>query len=179
MKIVIKLARISFANGLFTPKAGEDGGEAKFSSAFIIPKDHPQVAEITAAMKEVAKEKWGAKADAIYTELKSANKLALHDGDTKASLDGYAGNLFLNGTNRSRPTVLDRDKTPLTQADGKPYSGSYVNVSLDLWAMDNKFGRRINAQLLAVQFAKDGDSFGGGAAFEDNDFEVVEADDLF
>ncbi len=86
----------------------------------------------------------------------------------------------LNASNKARPLVLDRDKTPLTAADGKPYSGSYMNVSLEIWAQDNNFGKRINATLKGVQFVGDGDSFGGGAPASPDDFEdlAVGEDDL-
>lgn len=175
-KIVIKNVRIAFANGLWKPYADPSNANAepKFSCAFLLPKDHPQLPEIVKVMKAVAAEKWGAKAEATYTELKAANKVMLHDGDTKASYDGYAGNLFISANNRSRPVVLDQQKNPLTQADGKPYSGCYVNVSLDLWPQDNKYGKRINATLLAVQFSHDGEAFSGGESFEDGDFETIE-----
>lgn len=175
-KLIVRNVRIAFANGLFMPYADPSNPTAvpKFSCAFLLPKDHPQIAEIGAAMKSVAAEKWGAKAEATYTELKAANRLALHDGDTKASYEGYAGNLFISANNRARPVVLDQAKNPLTQADGKPYSGCYVNVSLDLWPQDNKYGKRINATLLAVQFVRDGEAFSGGESFDDNDFETIE-----
>jgi hypothetical protein len=70
--------------------------------------------------------------------------------------------------------VIDRDKSPLTAEDGKPYSGCYVNCSLELWAQDNSYGKRINAQLGGVQFFKDGDAFsGGGSAADADDFDEI------
>lgn len=176
MKIVLKNVRLAFGQGLFTPSSME-GSEPKFGSTFIFAKDHPAAKTMQDAIQQVATEKWGAKAPEILKSLKAGGKLCLRDGDIKANFDGFAGNLFVSSSNRARPTVLDRDKTPLTQQDGKPYSGCYVNVSLDLWSMDNKFGRRVNATLLAVQFASDGEAFSGGAAFSDDDFETIEGGD--
>lgn len=180
MKIVLKNVRVAFAQGLFTPSAVGDG-EPTFGASFLLPKDHPQIKEISDVIQQVAKEKWNEKAGDLLKQLKATDKLCLHDGDTKASYEGFPGNFFVAANNRSRPTVVDRDKTPLTQQDGKPYSGSFVNVSLDVWAQDNKWGKRVNATLLAVQFAKDGESFSGGASFSDDDFEVVDGgdDELF
>ena len=56
--------RLAFAQHLF--EAGTVGGEGKpaFSMTAILPKDHPQIKELHAAEVAVAKEKWGAKADA-------------------------------------------------------------------------------------------------------------------
>jgi hypothetical protein len=75
------------------------------------------------------------------------------------------------GESKGRPLVIDRNRDPLTAADGKPYSGCYVNVSIDVWAQDNKYGKRINAQLKGIQFVRDGDAFGGGAPASPDEFE--------
>lgn len=181
MKVVIKDVRLAFANGLWTPSAQEEGQEKKFSCSLIFPKDHPAVKQLSEAIQQVAAEKWNEKAKGVLTELKAGGKLCLRDGDVKASMEGFAGNMFVSASNRARPTVLDQGKHPLTQQDGKIYSGCYVNVSLDVWPQDNKWGKRVNASLLAVQFVRDGEAFSGGAAFEDDDFEEIEGggDGLF
>lgn len=182
MKVVLKKVRIAFSQGLWIPSAMEEGQEKKFSSTFLFAKDHPAVKQLSEAIQQVAAEKWNEKAKGVLTELKAGGKLCLRDGDVKASMEGFAGNMFVSASNRARPTVLDQSKHPLTQQDGKIYSGCYVNVSLDVWPQDhNKYGKRVNASLLAVQFDSDGDAFSGGAAFEDNDFDVIEGgeDGLF
>lgn len=181
MKIKLANVRLSFPH-LFTAQANQDGGQAKFNAAFLIPKDAPVIKEIEKAMAEVAKEKWGAKADAVLKQLRASDKLALHDGDAKSQYAGYEGCMFVNASNASRPLVLDRDKSVLTEEDGKPYSGCYVNATIEIWAQDNSYGKRINAGLGGVQFAKDGDRFGGGTSADESDFDELEdgaeADDL-
>jgi hypothetical protein len=181
MKIKLQKVRLSFPN-LFVAKAGDQGGEAKFSAGLLIDPNDPQVQQIKDAMQQVAKDKWGAKWEQQYKAMAAADKLALHNGDTKAQYAGYEGMLFINASNPVRPLVLDRDKTPLTEADGRPYGGCYVNVSIELWAQDNKFGKRINASLGGVQFVKDGDRFGGGSSADESDFDEItdgaDADDL-
>uniref|UniRef100_UPI0025B91E9B ssDNA-binding protein n=1 Tax=Candidatus Symbiopectobacterium sp. TaxID=2816440 RepID=UPI0025B91E9B len=72
---------------------------------------------------------------------------------------------------KARPLVIDRDRSALTAADGKPYAGCYVNATIDIWAMDNNFGKRINASLGGVQFLCDGDAFAGGGVATPDDFE--------
>lgn len=180
MKVKLQNVRLSFPH-LFQPQA-QDNGPAKFNAAFLIPKDSKHVAEIEAAMVAVAKEKWGAKADQVLKALRASDKLALHDGDSKSQYAGYEGCMFVNASNATRPLVLDRDKTPLTEEDGKPYSGCYVNCTIEIWAQDNSFGKRINAGLGGVQFVKDGDRFGGGTSADESDFDELgdgaEADDL-
>lgn len=155
----------------------------KFSGAFLFAPDHPGVKALEEACDAVGKEKWGAKWPAIKKELKAGGKLLIQDGDKKASVDGYDGMLFINASNSVRPLVLDRDKTPLAKEDGKPYSGCYVNVKIDIWAQDNnEYGKRLNAQLQGVQFVRDGDKFGSGGVAEESDFDEIEdgadADDL-
>ena len=72
-----------------------------------------------------------------------------------------------------RPSVFGSDKSPLTEADGKIYSGCFVNVSFDIWAQTYNGVPRINAQLRGVQFAKDGDAFSGGQAASADEFDDV------
>ena len=74
-------------------------------------------------------------------------------------------------------------RSPLVAADGKPYSGCHVNVIIDVWAQDNQYGKKINAQLQGIQFLRDGEAFsGGGVAADQSDFEEItegaDAEDL-
>ena len=181
MKHTFQNARISFPN-IFEPKASANGN-LQFSAAFLFDPAHPGIAGLDAVIDQVGKAKWGEKWANVKKELKAGNKLLTHDGDTKASLAGYEGNLFFNAYNTGRPTVVDRDRSPLTSQGGKPYSGSYVHVIIDVWAQDNKYGKRINAQLQGIQFVKDGEAFsGGGTSADASDFEEIadgaDADDL-
>lgn len=174
-KILLKNVTIAFANDLFVAKAGDDGGTPKFSSAFLFKPTDPQVPAINKAIAETAKEKWGAKAEATLKGLRAVERACVRDGDLK-TYAGYAGNLYLNASNTMRPTVIDADKTPLVQEDGKPYSGCVVNASIEFWAQDNKHGKRINATLLGVQFVKDGERFAAGSTVADvDDFDDVSA----
>lgn len=165
MKIMLPNVRGAFLT-LFEAKTVNGEGEPAYSGSFLIDPNTAEgkalVEKIDAAIVEVAKAKWGAKADAILTAMRKNNKLALQDGDAKADYDGFAGNMFVSTRSKVRPLVIDRDKTPLTAADGRVYSGCYVNAQIELWAQDNSYGKRINAQLKGVQFNRDGDAFGGG-----------------
>jgi hypothetical protein len=72
---------------------------------------------------------------------------------------------------------------PAGRVDNRPYSGCYVNCIIELWAQNNAYGKRINANLLAVQFYKDGQPFGdAGANASVNDFDAFDDesdDDIF
>lgn len=174
-RIMLKNVRLAFPN-LFQPSTVNGEGDPKYGATFLLAADHPQVAEIRAAMIQVAKDKWGAKAADIFKSIEKADKLALRDGDSKANYDGFPGNLFVasSAQQSARPTVIDAGKAPLTERDGKPYAGCYVNASLDFWAQDNKYGKRINAQLRGVQFVRDGEAFAAGRPADADEFDSVE-----
>lgn len=181
MKLKLSDVRLAFP-ALFEAKTVNGEGKPAFSAVLLIDPADKQIKTINAAIEACAKDKWGAKAEVMLKQLRAADKVCLHDGDLKASYEGFPGNLYVSARNAVRPTVLNSDKTPLVAADGKPYAGCYVNAVLDLWAQDNNFGKRINATLSGIQFLRDGDSFtGGGAASEDEFDDVSEgatADDL-
>jgi hypothetical protein len=176
MKLQLKNVRLAFPQ-IFTP-GSFDGGDKAFSAAFIFPPDHPAKKVLDDACEAVAKEKWGAKWEPIYKALVKGDKLAIHDGDTKAQYEGYEGNFFVNARNKVKPTIRDIDgRTELIEADGKPYGGCYVVAHIELYAQDNAFGKRINASLRGVQFYKDGDAFAGGTPAGDDEFESLAVDD--
>lgn len=173
---IVKLTnvRIAFPN-IFTAQAPKDGRDkAAFSASFLMPPNHPDVAKIRVAIAEAAKTKWGDRASAILPSLIAGDKVCLHNGETKAQYDGYAGNMFVSSRGYQKPIVLNNDKTPLTEADGKPYSGCYVNAQVAIWGQDNQHGKRVNAQLRGVQFLRDGEAFGGGGVADVDDFDTVD-----
>ena len=177
MKVKLINVRLAFPQ-LFEARSFNGDDNAAFSASFIMEPDHPSVDELAKATDVVGKEKWGAKWDQTKKELTLKDKLPLHDGDIKANYAGFAGNVFVNARNKTRPSVVDRDTSPLVLADGKPYAGCYVIASLELWAQDNNYGKRINATLRGVQFLRDGEAFSGGAAANEDEFEAISDDEL-
>lgn len=173
MKVKLINVRLSFPD-LFTARAFKQGDKPKFKATFLVPKDDAQIKTIENAIKEVAKAKWGAKADSVLKSIRgNPNKFCFQDGDTK-DYDGYADMMALSAGNATRPLVIDRDKSPLSEADGKPYAGCYVNASIEFFAYDNS-GNGISASLKGVQFAKDGDAFAGGAPASPDEFDEIDA----
>ena len=175
--MIVKLTnvRISFPN-LFVPKAINNEGEPRFSAAFMIEPGSENHKILAAATESVAKEKWGAKAAGILAELKSKGRTAFKEAPLSKDgevYDGFEGMYSLNATNQARVPVIDRDTTPLMPVDGKPYGGCYVDVSVDIWAQDNSWGKRINGKLRWVQFRSDGDAFSGGAPASESEFEAI------
>lgn len=170
MKIKLNNVRLAFPQ-LWEAKTVNGEGTPAFSATFLIPQDHPQMESLMGVVEAVAKDKWGEKAPAMLKQLRAQDKALCHDGDLKAQYEGFGGVLYINARNTTRPLVIDRDKTPLVAADGRPYAGCYVNALIDVWAQDNNYGKRINAGLQGIQFVKDGDAFAGGGVASEDDFD--------
>lgn len=177
MQVSIKNVRLAFPQ-LFEAKTVNGEGEPAFSASFLFAEDHPAHKQLSDIAEKVGKEKWGKDWPTVKKSMEAKDKGVLHDGDTKAEFAGYEGNFYVSARNKVRPLVVDRDKSPLTAQDGKPYGGCYVNASLDIWAQDNSYGKRINASLRGVQFVADGDPFSGGGVASEDEFDTEEADDL-
>ena len=168
---VTLLARASFL-ALFEAKAFGDDPNAKkeFSGSFLVQKsDTAQLGKVKDAIMQVAKARWGEKAPQVLSTLYRDDRLCLKDGDKK-DYEGYAGNMYIRASNKVRPLVLNRDKTPLTEQDGVIYSGCYVEVIMSFWAQDNKWGKRVNANLRGVRFHSDGEAFSGGGTASVDEF---------
>lgn len=163
MKVKLQNVRLSFPS-LFN-KAKFNDQETKFEATFLLHKDEQAdlIAKIEAQLDAVAK-------DHFKGKIPKGLKLCLADGDEK-DYDGYENHMSLKAASNKRPTIIDRDKTPLAEDDGVVYAGCYVNAIVDFWVQDNSWGKRINSNLLGVQFFKDGDGFGAGDTDVTNDFE--------
>ena len=174
-RLRLKNVRLSFPSLYETELYdGEDTG--KYAATFLIDKsDKKQLKMLRSRMDDVAHEKWGDK-------IPKAVQYCVNDGDEK-DLDGYEGHFSVKAATKKTVAVYDRDKSILHQKEGeiRLYAGCYVNASIDFWAMDNKYGKKILCNLFAVQFADDGEPFGSGPVDTEDDFEDLtegeEADD--
>ena len=171
MKIKLNNVRLSFPS--IWRKSVYNGEETKFEATFLIDKktQGDKVKEIEAAIATMIKE-----------NLKGAklgdDKKCLKDGDD-FEYAGYAGHMSIKASSTQRPLVIDRDKSSLTEEDGRIYAGCRVNATIELWAQNNTYGKRINANLLAVQFYKDDEPFADGQKASIDDFDAFDDDDEF
>jgi hypothetical protein len=175
-KVKLENVRLSFPE-IFQPGKFDETSRPTYRAQFLFPKDSPLHKTLLKAVEETAKEKWTEKKfQPILKQIQSqSNKYCLSDGDTK-TYDGYAGMIALSASRdaeKGKPLVLDRNKSPLSPEDGKPYAGCFVNATVEIWCQDNKFGKAVRAQLLAVQFAKDGDAFAAGGVANPDDFDEL------
>ena len=154
-KFKLENVRLSFPS--IFKRSDFNGQEGKFEATFLISKESQEkvIKEIEAKIALIQKD----------NKVKvSPDKICLKDGDF-VDYDGYEGHMSIKAGSNRRPTVIDLDKTPLVEDDGKPYAGCYVNAILELWLQDNSYGKRVNCNLNGVQFIKEGEAFGAG----DND----------
>ena len=160
-KFKLKNVRLSFPSIFKRSEFNSEVG--KFEATFLINKEQQKdlIKEIEAKIALIQKDN---KAKV------SPDKICFKDGDF-VDYDGYEGHMSIKAGANRRPTVIDRDKTPLVEDDGKPYAGCYVNAVLELWYQDNSYGKRVNCNLLGIQFSKDGDSFGAGDTDVTDDFD--------
>ena len=167
-KIKIPAARLSFPS-LFRTATFAEQDTGKYEATFMLDKvEHKDLIEkIKGEINRMMKED-------LKTKLPE-DKICLKDGDG-TSRDEYQGHYTIKASTKKRPLVIDRNKSPVTEEDNVIYSGVYVNAIISLWAQSNQFGKRINAQLDGVQFARDGEPFGEGGIAADA-FDAFGSDD--
>jgi hypothetical protein len=169
-RLKLENVRLSYPN-LFKATAME-GGKPKFSATFLLNKKQhaAAIAKIEKMIERVALDKFGKK-----VPLKN---ICLHDGNEKEDKEGYGDEvMYLVAKSDTRPAVVDQKVVPIAEEDGKIYGGCYVNATVEIFAYSHPTGGKgVSAQLRAVQFAKDGESFGAGPVNAEDEFEPVSDD---
>ena len=174
MEIILRNVRLSFP-ALYKPVAVGDS-EPAFGAKFILDPKSEDVAKLREVIEEVARNQWKDKAETVLKSLKNDKRVCLSEGEylnkDGTPYDGYEGMFHVNSRSaKMKPTVKNKSNVTVDEGDpGAPYNGCYVHAALDIWAQDNKYGRRINATLQGVMFAKDGPAFSGGRPATDTTF---------
>ena len=167
--MLISNIRISFPD-LFTARAQAEGSEPKFACTFLVEPGSAQETAINNEILRVVESKWPGKGAQIIKQISGNNmRFCFRPADEK-DYQGFEGMRFFKASSKVRPTIIDRDRSPLTQEDGKPYAGCYVNAIVDFYAYDNN-GKGVGCALKGIQFFKDGDAFAGGGVARPDDFE--------
>lgn len=92
----------------------------------------------------------------------SSERLCLRAGEEKGRSE-YQGLLVLSANSKGKPLVISTSGKDLIthQEDCPIYAGCYVNAKVRLWTQNKHYGKRINAELIAIQFAGDGEPLDG------------------
>lgn len=172
--IMINGARVSFPHLFRRPVI--NGEEGKCGATLMLdPGKHAKaIHTIQESIKDLSKFKF--KGRKIPSD-----KLCLRDGDDKGRSE-YEGYQVLSANSRGKPLVIAKDGSTVIsdEEDNAIYAGCYVNAKVRLWAQDNRYGKRINAELVAIQFLKDGEPLDGSYVSVDDamsGFGGVEDDD--
>lgn len=183
MELRLKNVRISFP-ALDKPEAFGGEGEPAYQAKFIIVPKSLEVQLIEDAMLAVAKDQWKDKAETVLEALKEDKKLCFvrapyRNKKSGEAYAGFEGMYSLSTRSKNRPTIFDqfnREVTDPRDIKALVYSGCFVHAKIDVWAQDNKWGRRINANISGVMFAKEGEAFGGSTPATADDFKDLAAD---
>lgn len=179
MKVVMKDVRLSFPK-LFEATQFKGTGALRFESAFLVDPESEAHKLLEAAIEAVGKEKWGAKSASVIKRVRSSKQTCCYVPGEMTGREENEGLFVLTGNRKAKDGpvgLFDADKTPIKTDNGRIYGGCFVNASVDIWAQDGEY-TGIRCTLIAVQFARDGDAFGGTVAKSTGDeFEAIEMED--
>lgn len=167
-KVVTGKVRFSYAH-VFTPKAMEEGGEAKYNISILIDKkDTATIARVEAAINaamELGKNKLADKNGKVN---KATLKLPLRDGDVDRPDDeSYAGTMFFNASSTRKPGIVDVDKLEIITPE-EFYSGCYGRASINFYAFNAKGNKGVAAGLQNLQKLEDGERLDGSSTAEED-----------
>jgi hypothetical protein len=165
----------------FQPQTNRQTGKKTYGVQIILPSNDPQWAAVTQAIKDVAVEKWPADHAAVLASLKVNNKICLKNGTTnKPGNPDYAGQHFMQCNHKGPFRVVETRggvNTELTEADGRPRSGDYGNISVAIYAHQFPEGKGIFADVMGIQYVRKGTPLGGGGRIASVDEFGVEPSD--
>lgn len=165
-------ARLTYIH-IEEPHAAAEGATPKYSVCLIIPKTHPQVEEIRAAIKKAITDKWGDKAPkGLRSPLRDGD--AVDENGERMKGEDFAGAFFMTASSpRKVEAIAGASKRPATSDD--LVWGYYGSVICKMFAYDTAGNRGVGCGLNKVWITKRGEPLGGGSeAFSGN----VEAEDF-
>lgn len=148
-------------------------GEPAYGAKFPIRVNSEQQKAIEAAMLAEATEAWKDKADSVLSMLAEDGKLCFtkkvyRSKKTGEPYQGFDGAHYLSTRNaKTQPSIYNaygEEVTGKADIERQAFSGAVVNASIEVWAQDNKWGRRINCSLRGVMLTGEGENFGGGSS---------------
>lgn len=188
-KLKLNDVRLAFPDLFHAVEFKPGDKKPRYNASFLVVKGSANdkmieaaiAAEVKAAFSDAAKgAKWldgvrGQKNGDCYT-----------DGDKK-EYDGYAGMKVFAAHRREKDgpvgvygNVIDPQTgkvVVLQEASGKPYPGSYVNATVEVYLQTKGENQGIRGGLQAVQYHRDGDAFSGSKPATPDDFVASEGAD--
>jgi hypothetical protein len=161
-----------------------------YNCEFIMPADHAGFAQFMQRYGAMALDKWKEHANTVMSMINGDRKTRCYGrGEEKVNkktftpYDGYANNVFITAGRDTPPQVIQADGQPVDPTNTMAYQaltramygGCRVNAAVKPWLQDNKHGRGVRCDLVAIQFAGDDKAFGEGAADASSMFGAVAA----
>ncbi len=159
-----------------------------YNCEFIMPQDHAGFTQFMQHYGAMALKRWKEHAQTVMGMIQQDRKLRCFGrGEEKINkktfqpYDGYAGHVFITSGRDSPPQMIQADGRPVDpsntmayqQLARKMYGGCRVNAAVKPWLQENKHGRGVRCDLVAIQFAGDDTPFGEGAVDASNLFGAV------
>ncbi len=94
-----------------------------------------------------------------------ADRKFIRNGDDQTPKEYEGAWTVSAGDSKNPPDARDAGKRKLSaeEADKLFYGGAYGSILIRPWYQDHKkYGKRVNATLVAIQFVEDGEAFGSG-----------------
>lgn len=186
-KLISPRGRVSFES-VFKP-SGMEGGAKTYNVTLLIPKemDETQQAAFDAMVDNVNAAcfaKFGCDIEGKDKNgkiIKRNLKSPIRCGSEKPDLDGYGDDVwFVRFVSYSQvgPGVIDSQKNTITRESGLFYNGCWARVSYDAFTFDQSGNKGVSLGLGNVQKLADDEAFGTARTTADEDFDIVEIDDL-
>jgi hypothetical protein len=178
--VYISNARLSFPHLVEPQRMMTEGGKERISynCELILQPNDPGFAAFMAKVQELALQKWKEVTPQVLQIINADRKLRCYgNGNEKVNkktftpYDGYANMVYITAGRDQPPQVIQADGKPLDpsntgayqQITRGMYGGSFCHAAVKPWMQENKYGRGIRCDLVAIQFARDGEPFGEGA----------------
>jgi hypothetical protein len=172
MQIVTPRGETAYLYVFKAQAAMEEGKPDQYSATFIWDENNPKLKKLEDAIVEVAKKKFGDKAEAMLK--KGQLRSPLRPGSEKEEAKDaelYEGKVFLKASSTDKPQVVDADlEAVMSEMD--VYSGCIGRGDIWLFPYDKKGNRGVGAILNSFQKLADGERKSGkrpaSAAFGDD-----------
>jgi len=165
-KVLTGEVRLSYAN-LTTPRAAQQGGEAKYSVTLLIPKSdaatHRDIlSSIEAAAQDATGKLWNGIRPPVLPQ-------PLHDGDgVRENGTPFGpeckGHWVITASTKNKPQVVHQSNIETDLAPQDIYSGMYARVTVNFFGYHNAGKKGVGCGLGNVMKTRDGEALAGGAS---------------
>ena len=178
--IYLTRVRLSFPT-LIEPKGAinDPNAKVKYSADLLMEPSHKDFVKFMQEVHRTAGDKWGGDAENVLNMINIDRKLRCYgkgeeriDKKTFKPYVGYEGNVYISASRELAPQMIGGDGNTIDGTNAIAYraaartlyGGCSVNAAVRPWLQENKHGRGVRCDLVAIQFCEDGEAFGEGNA---------------